>query len=346
MSEDPFESLNPKGFILIKGAKMHNLKNIDVAIPKNKLVVVTGLSGSGKSSLVYDTLYAEGQRRYVESLSAYARQFLGKLNKPDVDYIKGISPAIAIEQKVSSKNPRSTIGTSTEIYDYLKLLYTRIGRTYSPVSNQEVKRQSVKDVIAYIKSLPIGAKLHILAPIESVTAKSLDILIQKGFYKMSINGEVKKIEEVIDGFSSLEGENIGAVLIDRIINSENDESNSSRIADSIQTAFNESKGLCSIEEIGGKSKDFSVKFELDGIQFVEPTTHLFSFNNPIGACEKCEGYGNIMGIDRDLVIPNKSNSRIILILRSFYKLKDIKPSHFAELIEIITNADKYTDYLC
>ncbi|NQY67420.1 MAG: excinuclease ABC subunit UvrA [Flavobacteriales bacterium] len=308
MPEDSFSLKNPKEYILIKGAKMHNLKNIDVAIPKNKLVVVTGLSGSGKSTLVYDTLYAEGQRRYVESLSAYARQFLGKLNKPDVDFIKGISPAIAIEQKVSSKNPRSTIGTSTEIYDYLKLLFTRIGKTYSPISNKEVTKQSVKDVIKYIKSLENNSKLHILSDCKVQSKIILENLISSGFYKISVGGNIRKIEEVLEKTKSYPIEEDCAILIDRVISKENDEANWTRIADSIQTAFNESKGKCTIEVNGGISNTFSNKFELDGIEFKEPTTHLFSFNNPIGACETCEGYGNIMGIDRDLVIPNKSLS--------------------------------------
>ncbi|TRZ45349.1 excinuclease ABC subunit UvrA [Robertkochia solimangrovi] len=296
-------TLNPKENILIKGARLHNLKNIDVAIPRNKLVVITGLSGSGKSSLAFDTLYAEGQRRYVESLSSYARQFLGRLNKPKVDYIHGIAPAIAIEQKVNSTNPRSTVGTSTEIYDYLKLLFARIGRTYSPVSGKEVKKHSVTDVLNFIKGFPEATRLLLMAPVhipkDRDVAKTLGILAQQGYARIKHNDKVIRIDEI-------EGEldNDFLLVIDRIV-LKDDEDYHNRIADSIGTAFFEGKGECIIEEVdGGKKHHFSNKFERDGLQFLEPNVHLFSFNNPYGACPKCEGYGDVIGLDEDLVIPN------------------------------------------
>ncbi|WP_196893116.1 excinuclease ABC subunit UvrA [Aureivirga marina] len=297
------DNLNPKEFILIKGAKLHNLKNIDVAIPRNKLVVITGLSGSGKSSLAFDTLYAEGQRRYVESLSSYARQFLGRLNKPQVDYIKGISPAIAIEQKVNTTNSRSTVGTSTEIYDYLKLLFARIGRTFSPISNKEVKKHTVKDVLDLIKSFEEKTKLLLLAPMDLNNGRKLPdilkILGQQGYSRVKIDGKVERIESV----SVAKAKSL-FLVVDRIVLS-HDEDFYNRLADSIQTAFFEGKGTLIIENIAtGENVEFSNKFELDGMQFLEPNTHLFSFNNPYGACPTCEGYGDIVGVDRDLVIPN------------------------------------------
>ena len=300
-------NLNPKENILIKGAKLHNLKNIDVAIPRNKLVVITGLSGSGKSSLAFDTLFAEGQRRYVESLSSYARQFLGRLNKPKVDYIKGIAPAIAIEQKVNSTNPRSTVGTSTEIYDYLKLLFARIGRTYSPISGNEVKKHTVSDVLNYIKTIELKSKLLLLAPVHILKDRSsvqtLQILAQQGYSRIKYNGEIIRIEEVTN-----ELKQEFQIVIDRII-VKDDEDFYNRLGDAIQTAFFEGKGECIIENLTNKKEIlFNNKFELDGIQFLEPNTHLFSFNNPYGACPKCEGYGNIVGIDEDLVVPNTSLS--------------------------------------
>jgi excinuclease ABC subunit A len=299
--------VDPKYNIIIKGAKLHNLKNIDVVIPRNKLVVITGLSGSGKSSLAFDTLYAEGQRRYVESLSSYARQFLGKLDKPKVDYIKGIAPAIAIEQKVNSTNPRSTVGTTTEIYDYLKLMFARIGRTFSPISGNEVKKHTVSDVVEHIKSFEEGTKLLLLAPIK-ISAdrdpyKSLQLFSKQGFARILHNGEVTRIDEDL--------KDIGRefeLVVDRIIY-KNDEDFFNRLGNAIDTAFFEGKGECIVQEpVTGKNIHFSNKFELDGLQFLEPNVHLFSFNNPYGACPKCEGYGDVIGIDEDLVVPNTSLS--------------------------------------
>lgn len=300
-------NVDPKQHIIIKGAKLHNLKNIDVVIPRNKLVVITGLSGSGKSSLAFDTLYAEGQRRYVESLSSYARQFLGKLDKPKVDYIKGIAPAIAIEQKVNSTNPRSTVGTTTEIYDYLKLLYARIGKTLSPISGKEVKKQTVTDVINHIKGLNERDKLLLLAPIkikeEREPLKSLELFSKQGYARIKYKGEVIRIDQV--------PENIGRefdLVIDRII-VKDDEDFYNRLANAVDNAFFEGKGQCAIENLQtGEVKTFSNQFELDGMKFLEPNVHLFSFNNPYGACPKCEGYGDVIGIDEDLVIPNTALS--------------------------------------
>ena len=296
--------INPKQNIIIKGAKLHNLKNIDVVIPRNKLVVITGLSGSGKSSLAFDTLYAEGQRRYVESLSSYARQFLGRLNKPKVDYIKGIAPAIAIEQKVNSTNPRSTVGTTTEIYDYLKLLFARIGKTYSPKSGNEVKKDTVSGVLNYLKIFPEGEKLLLLAPIHLEEGRTmgnkLKALQQQGYARIKVKDSVIRIDEAKD----LSKEKNIFLVVDRII-TKNEEDFYNRLADAVQTAFFEGKGECAIETLSDNTKrTFSNKFELDGITFLEPNTHLFSFNNPYGACPKCEGYGDIIGIDDDLVIPN------------------------------------------
>ncbi len=304
MAKD-LSTINPKENIIIKGASLHNLKNIDVVIPRNKLVVITGLSGSGKSSLAFDTLYAEGQRRYVESLSSYARQFLGKLHKPKVDYIKGIAPAIAIEQKVNSTNPRSTVGTSTEIYDYIKLLYARIGRTFSPISGNEVKKHTVTDVVNYVKSLEEKTKLLLVAPVtlpEKRTIESLlQVLKQQGYARLKFNNKVYRIDKFpIEEFT---GNSIDLV-VDRVV-IQHDEDFYNRLADAIQTAFFEGKGVCYIENLETEEKtEFSNKFELDGITFLEPNTHLFSFNNPYGACPTCEGYGNVIGIDEDLVIPN------------------------------------------
>jgi excinuclease ABC subunit A len=328
------EKLSPKEYILIKGARVHNLKNIDVAIPRNKLIVITGLSGSGKSSLAFDTLYAEGQRRYVESLSSYARQFLGRIDKPDIDYIKGISPAIAIEQKVISHNSRSTVGTSTEIYDYLKLLFARIGKTYSPVSGNQVKRETVEDVVKFIRTLPDETKIFVLAPLKKQAGKSineqLNLLIQQGFIRIRIKNEVFKIEDILETkFSDKEDIQI---VIDRINVKRSDEDNDNRISDSVQTAFYEGDGECLVEIAESKQatqvnkkvyikqptldkkekeitiRQFSNKFELDGMTFEEPSVHFFSFNNPIGACKTCEGFGSVIGIDEDLVIPNKNLS--------------------------------------
>ncbi len=295
--------LNPKENIIIKGAKLHNLKNIDVAIPRNKLVVITGLSGSGKSSLAFDTLYAEGQRRYVESLSSYARQFLGRLNKPKVDYIKGIAPAIAIEQKVNATNPRSTVGTTTEIYDYLKLLFARVGDTFSPISGNLVKKHTVTDVVNHITSYPEGTKLLLLSsvhiPEDRSVLQALKILSQQGYARIKYKGEIIRISDI-----DSEIEHDFYLVVDRIVVQHNEDFNN-RLADAVDTAFFEGKGECLVEELSTNTiHTFSNKFELDGIQFLEPNTHLFSFNNPYGACPKCEGYGDVIGIDEDLVIPN------------------------------------------
>ncbi len=324
---------DPKHHIIIKGTRVHNLKNMDVAIPKNKLVVVTGMSGSGKSSLAFDTLYAEGQRRYVESLSSYARQFLGRMNKPDVDYIKGIAPAIAIEQKVITSNPRSTVGTSTEIYDYLKLLFSRIGKTISPVSGGVVKKDSVTDVINFIAALPDETQVTILCPLYPHNNRSLKeelaVLMQKGFVRVDYHGKISRIEalleeEVLDNtvWDNTE-ESITAdrdryqdhavhIVIDRITKNETDET-ISRLGDSVQTAFFEGKGDCYVryqepDAPEEKERFFCDRFELDGIRFEEPTPNFFSFNNPYGACKRCEGYGKVIGIDEDLVIPDKSKT--------------------------------------
>ncbi len=308
-----FSSLNPKQFILIKGARQHNLKNIDVAIPRNKFVVITGLSGSGKSSLAFDTLYAEGQRRYVESLSAYARQFLGRLEKPQVDYIKGISPAIAIEQKVISRNPRSTVGTTTEIYDYLKLLFARIGKTYSPVSGKLVKRHIVSDVVDFICSLKAETKCLILAkvtvPKGRTIKQTLELLSQQGFIRVIVQNTIQKINEL--DFKKIKATEEVFLLIDRLVVNTTDEDFTNRAADSVQIAFYEGKNesLIWIDRDGKYEKFlFSNLFESDGIIFDEPNVNFFTFNNPVGACKTCEGFGSIIGIDPDLVIPNKSLS--------------------------------------
>jgi len=297
-------------YISIKGARVHNLKNLSVDIPHGKLTVITGLSGSGKSSLAFDTIYAEGQRRYVESLSSYARQFLGKLDKPETDYIKGLAPAIAIEQKVISSNPRSTVGTTTEIYDYLKLFYAKIGKTYSPVSGKEVKKHTVSDVIDYINSLPEGEKILIVCKLVHLNKYSIDqymsLLIQQGYQRLLINNEILRIEDYKQ-FWSNDVQDI-FLVIDRIA-VRNDESELSRYADSVQLAFNEGQGECYIISPENKiTTVFSSRFELDGIEFQQPNEHFFTFNNPFGACKKCEGYGMVIGVDENLVIPDKSLS--------------------------------------
>ncbi|MEC3881488.1 excinuclease ABC subunit UvrA [Parapedobacter sp. 10938] len=306
-------TLDPKTHIIIKGARVHNLKDVDVAIPKNKLVVITGMSGSGKSSLAFDTLYAEGQRRYVESLSSYARQFMGRMSKPDVDYIKGIAPAIAIEQRVITSNPRSTVGTSTEIYDYLKLLYARIGRTYSPVSGEEVKKDTVTSVTNFVTALHADRTATISAPLHPTNNRKLKeelaILLQKGFVRVFYKGALQKIESLLED-ATIENKVAKAgdllIVIDRVtVDGEEDTAN--RIADSVQTAFFEGKGDCYIEE-NGTVHTFSDRFALDGIAFEEPIPNFFSFNNPYGACKRCEGYGRVIGIDPDLVVPDKSRS--------------------------------------
>jgi len=338
---------DPQKNIIIKGARVHNLKNLDVAIPKNKLVVITGMSGSGKSSLAFDTLYAEGQRRYVESLSSYARQFLGRMNKPDVDYIKGIAPAIAIEQKVITSNPRSTVGTSTEIYDYLKLLFSRIGHTVSPVSGKIVKKDTVTDVVNFILSLPDETQITILCPLHPHNDRSLKeelaVLLQKGFIRVELNGTISRIETILESEeadspwtiahsrknkkntdpapSAIDHRPSVRIVIDRIVKNSEEET-LSRAADSAQTAFFEGKGDCYVRyqltspqpsppeerEQEEKEQFFCDRFELDGIRFEEPSPNFFSFNNPYGACKRCEGYGKIIGIDEDLVIPDKSKT--------------------------------------
>ena len=305
---------DPHKNIIIKGARVHNLKNIDVAIPKNKLVVITGMSGSGKSSLAFDTLYAEGQRRYVESLSSYARQFMGRMNKPDVDYIKGIAPAIAIEQKVITSNPRSTVGTSTEIYDYLKLLFSRIGKTISPESGRIVKKDTVSTVVDFVGKFGEDSVATIFCPLHPHNNRSvkeeLAVLLQKGFLRVYLNDKIEKIESILEDKDFKDAELKDAhtvkILIDRIVFHDDDET-LSRLADSVQTAFFEGKGDCYVEH-EGETTHFCDRFELDGIRFEEPTPNFFSFNNPYGACKRCEGYGNVIGIDEDLVIPDKSKS--------------------------------------
>lgn len=298
--------------IFIKGARMHNLKNIDVSIPRNQLIVVTGVSGSGKSSLTMDTLFAEGQRRYAESLSAYARQFLMRMDKPDVDYIRGICPAIAIEQKVTTRTPRSTVGSMTEIYDYLRLLFARAGKTYSPISGKEVKKDDVSDVVDHIQKLPEGAKVQIIVPFttkyDRTNEDELNILMQKGFSRIySLKGKPIRIEDILNGEEKLPKKDV-YLLIDRIVTKEFDEDDLHRLADSIQTAFYESEGECYLEIDGKKPTIFNNRFEADGMIFEEPTPNLFSFNNPYGACPKCEGFGMVLGVDDNLVIPNKQLS--------------------------------------
>lgn len=302
-------TLEPKKNIIIKGAQIHNLKNIDVAIPRNQLVVVTGLSGSGKSSLAFDTLYAEGQRRYVESLSSYARQFLGRLNKPKVDYIKGIAPAIAIEQKVNTTNARSTVGTSTEIYDYLKLLFARIGKTFSPVSGKEVRKDTVTDVINDVKGFAPDSRWLLLAPIHLEKGRALEdklkALLHQGFIRILVGNDMVRLDEI--DAHSLDDKDI-LLIIDRII-VKDDEEFFNRLADAVQAAFYEGKGISYLQELDTQKRlTYSSNFELDNMTFLEPNVHLFSFNNPYGACPLCEGYGNIIGIDPELVIPNTALS--------------------------------------
>ncbi|HMR20044.1 MAG TPA: excinuclease ABC subunit A, partial [Sphingobacterium sp.] len=304
---------NAQSLIQIKGARVNNLKNIDVNIPKNSLVVITGLSGSGKSSLAFDTLYAEGQRRYVESLSSYARQFMGRMHKPEVDYIKGIAPAIAIEQKVITSNPRSTVGTSTEIYDYLKLLFARIGKTYSPISGHVVTKDTVSSVVERMTAFPVDTMLTIFAPLipsnDRTLKEELSLLLHKGFVRVYYQSIIHKIEDLLENVGAVDNklqEGEVEIVMDRL-RWDGEEDTMHRIADSVQTAFFEGKGLCSME-VGDERLHFSDKFELDGITFEEPSPNFFSFNNPFGACRRCEGYGKIIGIDPDLVIPDKSKS--------------------------------------
>jgi excinuclease ABC subunit A len=298
---------DPKQNIIIKGAHLHNLKHVDLVIPRDKLTVMTGLSGSGKSSLAFDTLYAEGQRRYVESLSSYARQFMGRLSKPKVDFIKGLAPAIAVEQKVNTSNPRSTVGTKTEIYDYIKLLYARIGKTYSPVSNREVKKDTVTDVVNQIKRFETGDKLLLLSPVQKEVDRSLEekikIFIQQGFARIYDQGKTLSLDSLSeapkDGYD---------LVVDRLV-VRHEEDFYNRISDAVEIAFYEGKGYCSLLNIKDKKRiEFSNKFELDGMDFIQPNVHLFSFNNPLGACLSCEGFGDVIGIDPELVVPDTSLS--------------------------------------
>ena len=300
-------------YIQIKGARVNNLKNIDVSIPRDRFVVITGLSGSGKSSLAFDTLYAEGQRRYVESLSSYARQFLGRMNKPECDYIKGIPPAIAIEQKVNIRNPRSTVGTSTEIYEYIRLLYARIGKTISPVSGQEVKKHQINDVVSKALSYPEGTRFAVYAPVVLIEGRNLkaqlEMLQKEGYTRLEINGSVYRIHEVLDSPKLLQSKDI-ELLIDRLQITD-DKLLKNRLADSVETAFFEGHDICRLRVyLPDKTKlfEFSKKFEADGMVFEEPTDLMFSFNNPVGACPVCEGFGKVLGIDENLVIPDKSLS--------------------------------------
>ena len=341
-------SLDPKQNIIIKGAQVHNLKNLAVAIPRNKLVVITGLSGSGKSSLAFDTLYAEGQRRYVESLSSYARQFLGRLDKPKVEYIKGIAPAIAIEQKVNTTNARSTVGTSTEIYDYLKLLFARIGKTYSPISGQEVKKNTVTDVVNVVKTFETNSKWLLLAPIHLEEGRKLEdklkVLLQQGFARILVNNEMVRLDDFSTALevtkkNTLENKDV-LLIIDRIVvnpETSGEEDFYNRLSDAVQTAFFEGKGNCSLLELNTENKfDFSNKFDLDGMSFLEPNVHLFSFNNPYGACPVCEGYGNIIGIDSELVVPNTALS---IYENAIYPWRGESMSWFKD--ELINSAYKF-----
>ena len=337
MIQKDISKLEPKKNIIIKGAQVHNLKNLDVAIPRNKLVVITGLSGSGKSSLAFDTLYAEGQRRYVESLSSYARQFLGRLDKPKVEYIKGIAPAIAIEQKVNTTNARSTVGTSTEIYDYLKLLYARIGKTYSPISGKEVKRDSVTDVINEIKTLEIESKWLLLAPIHLEKGRKLEdklsSLLKIGFSRILVDNEMVRLDQLES--KSLTKKEV-LLIIDRIV-IQDEEDFYNRLADAVQTAFYEGKGVCYLQEVTtNKQITYSNNFELDGISFLEPNVHLFSFNNPYGACPVCEGYGSVIGIDEELVIPNTALS---IYENAIYAWRGESMSCYRD--ELVNNAYKF-----
>ena len=322
--------------ILIKGAKLHNLKDITVGIPRNQLVVITGLSGSGKSSLAFDTLYAEGQRRYVESLSSYARQFLGRLDKPKVDNIIGIAPAIAIEQKINTSNPRSTVGTSTEIYDYLKLLFARIGKTYSPISGNEVKKHTVTDVVEAALAYPDGTKLLLLAPIsipkDRTVEQVLKLLLQQGYARILHQGEVIRLEE--DNLPKKLGK--FQLVVDRIVVQHNEDFQH-RLADAVETAFFEGKGECMLQEVESEVlKHFSNRFEMDGITFLEPNVHLFSFNNPYGACPECDGYGDTIGLDEDLIVPNTGLS---VYENAIYPWRGETMSWFRD--QLVNNAYKF-----
>ena len=299
-------------YIEIKGARVNNLKNVNVKIPRDKLVVVAGVSGSGKSSLAFDTLYAEGQRRYVESLSSYARQFLGRMNKPECDFIKGIPPAIAIEQRVISRNPRSTVGTTTEIYEYLRLLYARIGRTYSPISGQEVKKHSTEDIIACARQYTKGTKFVVMAPIHIPEGRTLEqqlkMYVLNGYARIFVKGDIQRISEFMENSVNSEYSEAPYLVIDRLTVDDAKDA-ISRLVDSAETAFYEGNGECRLMFLPSMlSYDFSMKFEADGISFEEPNDNMFSFNSPAGACPECQGFGKIMGIDEHLVIPNTTLS--------------------------------------
>ena len=333
--------------IIISKSRVNNLKNLSVSIPKKKLVVITGLSGSGKSSLAFDTLFAEGQRRYVESLSSYARQFLGRMDKPEVDSINGIAPAIAIEQKVNSRNPRSTVGITTEIYEYIKLLFARVGKTYSPVSGKQVARHTVKDIVDFITSLPDETSVIIYTPLVVNTGRELSqqlqILLQQGFNRVLKNGKIQRIEDILENDKEqdckLSKKQSCFLVIDRIIVDHNDEDMSSRIADSSEIAFYEGNGDCYIVyETDGEKKEvhYSNRFEADGIKFEEPSVNMFAFNNPLGACKTCEGFGTIIGIDPDLVIPNPSLS---VYEEAIACWKGEKMSEWKD--QLIRNAEKF-----
>ena len=324
--------MSEEKYISVKGARVNNLKNIEVNIPRGRLVVVTGLSGSGKSSLAFDTLYAEGQRRYVESLSSYARQFLGRMKKPECDFIKGLPPAIAIEQKVSSRNPRSTVGTSTEIYEYLRLLFARVGKTYSPVTGQLVKKHDTEDIVACMRSYSTGTRFTVLAPLMIRDGRTLEeqltICLQQGFARVEVKGEVMRIEEMlekltidksqltIDKAQQSDGNNCPLsivhcplnLVVDRLSVDDSKET-VSRLVDSCETAFYEGGGTCMLRFYpAGILHTFSKRFEADGITFEEPSEQLFSFNSPVGACPECGGFGRVIGIDEQLVVPNTAMS--------------------------------------
>ena len=312
MKKIDLEAVDTKKNIVIKNAHIHNLKNIDVVIPRNKFIVITGLSGSGKSSLAFDTLYAEGQRRYVESLSSYARQFLGRIDKPKVEYIKGITPAVAIEQKVNTVNARSTVGTSTEIYDYMKLLFSRIGKTISPISGNEVKKHTVTDVVDAIKSFDLNSKWLLLTPLYEVKNRTIEdqlkLALEQGYARILYKNETKRLDEFLENLPKNLSEKDVEIIVDRIV-IKDDEDFYIRLADAVQTAFHEGKGQIYLEEIGtGTRYSYNNKFELDGLTFLDPNPHLFTFNNPYGACPVCNGFGTIIGIDKDLVVPNTSLS--------------------------------------
>lgn len=341
MTKTDLAKIDPKKNIIIKGAHLHNLKHIDVVIPRNKLVVITGLSGSGKSSLAFDTLYAEGQRRYVESLSSYARQFLGRIDKPKVEYIKGIAPAVAIEQKVNTSNARSTVGTSTEVYDYLKLLYARIGRTYSPISGDEVKKDTVTDLINFVKKQDEGSRWLLLSPLADATAKNIEqlctLLLEQGFSRILVNGDACRIDEYLADkkWKNTKPQSV-FIVIDRIV-VRHDEDFYNRLADATQIAFYEGKGHAVIQEHKtGEQHSFSNHFSKDGIDFLEPNIHLFSFNNPFGACPTCDGYGSVIGIDEDLVVPNTALS---VYENAIYPWRGESMSAFRD--QLVNNSHKF-----